>query len=160
MSKVKITINVTDPKQNEALIAFLNVIKDANPESKKEVEQVKDAAVAAIDTPLQKERRSRAKKDENTSTLLTAKPIAYENTPEQVTEEIETPEEESAGNIDETREEDSAIKVEDLRVLLSQKVDKHRVDIKAKLTEFGANNIGTLDKEHYQAMKDFFNSLD
>jgi non-homologous end joining protein Ku len=62
--------------------------------------------------------------------------------------------------VDEKAEEvankESEIKISDLRTLLSKKVDEHRDDIKAKLTELGAKNVTTLDESKYE---EFFNFL-
>lgn len=52
--------------------------------------------------------------------------------------------------------DESEIKISDLRTLLSKKVDEHRDDIKAKLTELGAKNVTTLDESKYE---EFFNFL-
>lgn len=52
-----------------------------------------------------------------------------------------------------------AIKISDLRTLLSKKVDEHRDDIKAKLTELGAKNVTTLDEAKYEEFYDFLKGL-
>lgn len=52
--------------------------------------------------------------------------------------------------------DESEIKISDLRTLLSKKVDEHRDDIKAKLTELGAKNVTRLDESKYE---EFFNFL-
>ena len=57
---------------------------------------------------------------------------------------------------EETTNKESEIKISDLRTLLSKKVDEHRDDIKAKLTELGAKNVTTLDESKYE---EFFNFL-
>lgn len=71
---------------------------------------------------------------------------------EEVVEEKPTVEE----KVEETASNDSEIKISDLRTLLSKKVDEHRDDIKAKLTELGAKNVTTLDESKYE---EFFNFL-
>ena len=57
---------------------------------------------------------------------------------------------------EEVTNKESEIKISDLRTLLSKKVDEHRDDIKAKLTELGAKNVTTLDESKYE---EFFNFL-
>ena len=57
---------------------------------------------------------------------------------------------------EETASNTPEIKISDLRTLLSKKVDEHRDDIKAKLTELGAKNVTTLDESKYE---EFFNFL-
>ena len=52
------------------------------------------------------------------------------------------------------------VTIVDLRALLATKVENHRPEIKAKLTELGAANVTTLDPQKYGAFKDYLNSLD
>ena len=52
------------------------------------------------------------------------------------------------------------VTITDLRALLATKVENHRPEIKAKLTELGAANVTTLDPQKYGAFKDYLNSLD
>ena len=54
---------------------------------------------------------------------------------------------------------ESEIKISDLRTLLSKKVDEHRDDIKAKLTELGAKNVTTLDESKYEEFHTFLKDL-
>jgi len=70
----------------------------------------------------------------------------------EVAEEKPTVEEKA----EETTNKEAEIKISDLRTLLSKKVDEHRDDIKAKLTEIGAKNVTTLDESKYE---EFFNFL-
>lgn len=62
--------------------------------------------------------------------------------------------------VDETTNNASEIKISDLRTLLSKKVDEHRDDIKAKLTELGAKNVTTLDEAKYEEFYTFLKSLE
>lgn len=55
--------------------------------------------------------------------------------------------------------EAECIKVEDVRALLAEKVDDHRVEIKKKLTELGAPNVSALNPEKYGEFMKFLNSL-
>lgn len=61
--------------------------------------------------------------------------------------------------IEETTNKESEIKISDLRTLLSKKVDEHRDDIKAKLTELGAKNVTTLDESKYEEFYTFLKGL-
>jgi hypothetical protein len=61
--------------------------------------------------------------------------------------------------VEETTSNDSEIKISDLRTLLSKKVDEHRDDIKAKLTELGAKNVTTLDESKYEDFHAFLKDL-
>ena len=60
---------------------------------------------------------------------------------------------------EETTNKESEIKISDLRTLLSKKVDDHRDDIKAKLTELGAKNVTTLDESKYEDFHAFLKDL-
>jgi chromatin remodeling complex protein RSC6 len=57
------------------------------------------------------------------------------------------------------KKEESGIKIEDVRALLAKKVNDNRAEIKAKLTELGANNVTSLDSSKYQEFTDFLNEL-
>lgn len=46
--------------------------------------------------------------------------------------------------------EDSAVTLDDIREAAKEKINKHRDAIKAKLTEYGANNISSLSSEYYE----------
>ena len=54
---------------------------------------------------------------------------------------------------------EKAVSIEDVRAALTAKVNDHRETIRAKLTEFGAKSVTTLDPAKYQEMYDFLNSL-
>jgi non-homologous end joining protein Ku len=60
---------------------------------------------------------------------------------------------------EEVTNKESEIKISDLRTLLSKKVDEHRDDIKAKLTELGAKNVTTLDESKYEDFHAFLKDL-
>lgn len=74
----------------------------------------------------------------------------------EVVEESPTVEEKA----DEPTNNEPAIKISDLRTLLSKKVDEHRDDIKAKLTELGAKNVTTLDEAKYEEFYTFLKGLE
>lgn len=54
---------------------------------------------------------------------------------------------------------DPDVTIEDVRAALSEKVNSHRDEIKAKLTELGAVSVTRLDPSKYQEMYDFCKSL-
>lgn len=56
-------------------------------------------------------------------------------------------------------ESTSDVKIEDVRALLAKKVNDHRTEVKAKLTELGANNVTSLDKAKYPEFTEFLASL-
>ena len=52
-----------------------------------------------------------------------------------------------------------AVSIEDVRQELVKKVNAHREENKAKLTEFGAPSVTKLDSSKYEAMYNFLTSL-
>lgn len=54
---------------------------------------------------------------------------------------------------------DPAVSIQDIRTLLASKVDNHREDIRAKLTELGAKNVTGLDARNYDAFYEFLKDL-
>jgi len=58
------------------------------------------------------------------------------------------------------KESTSEIKVEDLRALLSKKVEKNRAACKAKLTEMGTTSMTLLDPKLYEEMFNFLSALE
>lgn len=51
------------------------------------------------------------------------------------------------------------IDIEDVRKVLSEKVNEHRAEIKAKLTELGAPSVTKLDPAKYLEMYNFLSAL-
>lgn len=51
------------------------------------------------------------------------------------------------------------VTIDTLRELLAAKINEHRPEIKAKLTECGAQNIKGLDKDKYAEMYEFLKSI-
>lgn len=88
-------------------------------------------------------------------------------TPRKSTPKKETPkaEETPKQEVEETPKEETQdtdgqeVKIEDLRALVAEKKDNHRAAIKEKLTEFGVRNVTTLQKENYEAFRDFLKAL-
>lgn len=54
---------------------------------------------------------------------------------------------------------DPAVSIQDIRTLLTSKVDNHRETIRAKLTELGAKNVTGLDARNYDAFYEFLKDL-
>lgn len=50
----------------------------------------------------------------------------------------------------ESEPEESAVTLDDIREAAKEKINKHRDAIKAKLAEYGANNISGLSPEHFE----------
>lgn len=140
MSTIKIEFESEDNAVVTAVAALTNSLlgKKANGIEVVEAEEVKPEAPAKAPTP----RASRAK----------AKP---EPTPVVEEEEIE---EEPAEEVDELDEEEE-IDADDIRAVQATKVDKHREVIKAKLKEFGATGISSLDPAHFVKYHDFLTKL-
>ena len=88
-------------------------------------------------------------------------------TPRKSTPKKETPKKEETPKeeVEETPKEETQdtdgqeVKIEDLRALVAEKKDNHRAAIKEKLTEFGVKNVTTLQKENYEAFRDFLKAL-
>lgn len=54
---------------------------------------------------------------------------------------------------------EATVTIDDVRIELAKKVDKHREAIKAKLGELGAPSVTKLDPSKYNEMLDFLTSL-
>lgn len=128
--KIEVHVDPTNPKEVEALNVFLSSIGSDG---------------APVEKP-KKPTRQPAKKVEDVE-VKDAEVVKEET---QGAEE-EAPKEEPTKEV--------AIKIEDVRALLSKKVANNRETIKAKLTELGANNVTSLDKSHYASFVEFLNSL-
>lgn len=91
------------------------------------------------------------------------KQTTKKETPKEEAPKAETPKKEEAKKEEPKKEtpkkEESGIKIEDVRALLAKKVNDNRAEIKAKLTELGANNVTSLDSSKYQEFTDFLNEL-
>ena len=156
MSKIEISVAVdaTQPEELRALsnylLALANLSGVKTPESitttAAEVKETEPAPAAA-----KKRQTSKAKVAED------VKEVDSKETPAAEAAKEEAPEEEvkEAAPV----KEETTIKLDTLRTLLSKKVDANRDAIKDKLTELGTKNLTTLDPEDYQTMYDFFMGL-
>ena len=112
------------------------------------------AELSPVSTPVQEQIADKPKKQ----TASKPKTEKVEEEPQPKPEIKEVVEEKPA--IEETTNNASEIKISDLRTLLSKKVDEHRDDIKAKLTELGAKNVTTLDETKYGEFYTFLKGLE
>ena len=153
MSKIEISVAV-DATQSEELKALSNyLLALANLSGVKTPESTTAAEVKETEpAPAAKKRQtSKAKAAED------VKEVDTKETPAAEAAKEEAPEEEvkEAAPV----KEETVIKLDTLRTLLSKKVDANRDAIKDKLTELGTKNLTTLDPKDYQTMYDFFMGL-
>ena len=115
------------------------------------------AELSPVITPVQEQIADNPKKQ----TASKSKTEKVEEQPQPKVEE-EVAEEKPAveEKADEPTNNEPAIKISDLRTLLSKKVDEHRDNIKAKLTELGAKNVTTLDEAKYEEFYTFLKGLE
>ena len=115
------------------------------------------AELSPVTTPVQEQIAYKPKKQ----TASKPKTEKVEEQPQPKVEE-EVAEEKPAveEKADEPTNNEPAIKISDLRTLLSKKVDEHRDNIKAKLTELGAKNVTTLDEAKYEEFYTFLKGLE
>lgn len=158
MSKIEISVAVdaTKPEELKALsnyllaLANLSGVKtpETNTTDTTTASEVKEAEPAPAPAAGKKRQASKAK---------TEAPKEEQETPAAEAAKEEAPEEEvkEAAPV----KEETTIKLDTLRTLLSKKVDANRDAIKDKLTELGTKNLTTLDPKDYQTMYDFFISL-
>lgn len=158
MSKIEISVAVdaTKPEELKALsnyllaLANLSGVKtpETNTTDTTTAPEVKEAEPAPAPAAGKKRQASKAK---------TEAPKEEQETPAAEAAKEEAPEEEvkEAAPV----KEETTIKLDTLRTLLSKKVDANRDAIKDKLTELGTKNLTTLDPKDYQTMYDFFISL-
>lgn len=158
MSKIEISVAVdaTKPEELRALsnyllaLANLSGVKtpETNTTDTTTAPEVKEAEPAPAPAAGKKRQASKAK---------TEAPKEEQETPAAEAAKEEAPEEEvkEAAPV----KEETTIKLDTLRTLLSKKVDANRDAIKDKLTELGTKNLTTLDPKDYQTMYDFFISL-
>lgn len=141
--KIKFSIDLSDQKSMMAvarMFAGLNgsvtiPSPDSTPDEPKTPAPVEDPVP---DKTEKKPRKTRTPKEEP-ATL-----------PEEPAPEEEKPEQE---------EDNRGLKIEDVRLLLAQKVNDHRDAVKSKLTALGANNVSSLDASKYGEFVDFLNGL-
>ena len=152
MSKIEISVAV-DATQSEELKALSNyLLALANLSGVKTPESTTAAEVKETEpAPAAKKRQtSKAKAAED------VKEVDAKETPAAEAAKEEAPDDEKEAA---PAKEESGVKLDTLRTLLSKKVDANRDAIKDKLTELGTKNLTTLDPKDYQTMYDFFMGL-
>ena len=159
MSKIEISVAVdaTKPEELKALsnylLALANLTGVKTPESTTttapEVKETEPAPATTKKRQTSKTKMETPKEEQETPAAEAAK----EEAPEEEVKEA-APEEEAA-----PAKEESSVKLDTLRTLLSKKVDTNRDAIKDKLTELGTKNLTTLDPKDYQTVYDFFMGL-
>ena len=162
MSKIEISVAVdaTKPEELKALsnylLALANLSGVKTPETNTTAtitaSEVKEAEAEAEPAPAPAAGRKR-----QASKAKTEAPKEEQETPAAEAAKEEAPEEEVKEAA--PAKEETTIKLDTLRTLLSKKVDANRDAIKDKLTELGTKNLTTLDPKDYQTMYDFFISL-
>ena len=160
MSKIEISVAVdaTKPEELKALsnylLALANLSGVKTPETNTTAtitaSEVKEAEAEPAPAPAAGRKRQASK-------AKTEAPKEEQETPAAEAAKEEAPEEEVKEAA--PAKEETTIKIDTLRTLLSKKVDANRDAIKDKLTELGTKNLTTLDPKDYQAMYDFFISL-
>ena len=161
MSKIEISVAVdaTKPEELKALsnylLALANLSGVKTPETNTTAtitaSEVKEAEAEAEPAPAPAAGRKR-----QASKAKTEAPKEEQETPAAEAAKEEAPEEVKEAA---PAKEETTIKLDTLRTLLSKKVDVNRDAIKDKLTELGTKNLTTLDPKDYQTMYDFFISL-
>jgi hypothetical protein len=141
MSVIKLEIEVD--KNNIAIVSdFLNrlAVDTGKAASTKVVdaEEVKPEAPAKAPAP----RASRAKPK--------APPVEEEEIEEELDDELEE---------EEIEDEETEITADDIRTEQAKKVGKHKTAIIAKLAEFDAKGISSLDEKHFAKYHDFLTKL-
>lgn len=154
--EVKLTIDVQDCGQVSAFTALMAAMAGAATAVSAFTNAVPSEclppeAVVKHDTPnpapAQETEKPKAKKEKP------VKAEAKETTPATPAQDPEQAPEEKE------QEEESDIKIEDVRALLAKKVENNRVEIKAKLTAFGAPNVTALSKEKYAEFYTYLEGL-
>lgn len=154
--KIKTTIDALNPNHVKALNAFLTGIGAAAGA----VAKVSEALEPLEEKP--KQTRKRAEKVENATeytkeALEAQKDLVSEQDVKEALEGKETKKAEAMEVVE--PETVSAPTLMQIRSLVAQKAGEHKVSIKAKLVELGAQNVSTLDAKHFQTIFDFLTDL-
>lgn len=136
MTEVKVRIDLTSAVQRKALNDLFDAIAaTTRPLYEKSAPEIK---VAPEVKPVEDE----PKKPKTTKVKAVEK--KEEKAPEEAPAEVA----------------ESSIKISDVRAVMATKVQDHRAEIKAKLTELGANNVTSLDESVYEEFHAFLTSLE
>lgn len=156
--EISVTVDATQPEELKALsnyiLALANLSGVKTPETNTTAtitaSEVKETEAEPAPAPAAGRKRQASK-------AKTEVPKEEQETPAAEAAKEEAPEEEVKEAA--PAKEETTIKLDTLRTLLSKKVDANRDAIKDKLTELGTKNLTTLDPKDYQTMYDFFISL-
>lgn len=141
MTEVKVRIDLTSAVQRKALNDLFDAIAATTRPLYEKSAEVKPAEVKPAEVTV-KPVEDEPKKPKTTKAKAVAK------------EEAKAPEEAPAEIAE------SSIKISDVRAVMATKVQDHRAEIKAKLTELGANNVTSLDESVYEEFHTFLTSLE
>lgn len=142
---VTIEIDLKDQKSRNALRALINAMEVDEVVETVQVEEPKQEVEEPKKAPAKK---SAPKKE-----------AAKQEVAEVKQEKAEPKQEKSEAEPEEVKEENH-LSIEDVRVLLASKIQKHRAAIKAKLTELEADNLTKLDPDKYEDFNQFLSDLD
>jgi hypothetical protein len=135
--KIKASFDPSNPAQLTAAMNFLSAVGgNVIPSGTSAPAETTTADAPKEEAP--KKRASRAKK------------------PAETTEE---PKKKTPSETPNTEQAETNITLEDIRSLTSKKAKDHREAIKAKITEWGANNVVQIPEDKFKEFMDFLNSL-
>lgn len=156
MSKIEISVAVdaTKPEELKALSNYLLALANLSGVKTPETNTTDTTTASEVK---ESEPSPAAAKKRQASKAKTEAPKEEQETPAAEAAKEEAPEEEVKEAA--PAKEETTIKLDTLRTLLSKKVDANRDAIKDKLTELGTKNLTTLDPKDYQTMYDFFIGL-
>jgi hypothetical protein len=128
-AKIKLTVDLSNPKEVIALNSLLTILAEGEPSPK---------------TESKTEEKSAPKKE-------TKKESPKAEAKKEKVEDIKVKDPETV--------QASEITIEQVRKLVSQKAGDHRDSIKEKLVELGAKNVTELDPGKYEDFSDFLKEL-
>lgn len=133
--QISLTIDTTDSKQRE----MLNGLMDAISQQSENCSERGNTEPQATDEDQTSEEPEQVKANKKAPVKV------------KVTKKAKTNEEVTGEETEEsTAESESDISYDDIRELMSHKIENHRSEIKAKLTELGSKNLTRLDPAKYE----------
>ena len=155
--KIEIQSNGLNDGQATLLGQFLVSLQNQAPEQVvNEGKEVQPEVAQPLEAP--KATTKKAKKETTKSEPIPAGEAIVDEAPTQ--EEINEIEVNEPEEVDRKEEAKPSVTLQDIRSLVFIKKDAHKEDMRAKLKEFGAESIPTLDPSKFQAFFDFLISLD
>ena len=141
--KLETSFDPSNPEQLAAAMNFLSALGGNGSVSTGTPVTVPATTTEEPKKEAPKKRASRAKKPAETPETVNAE------------EKKETPSETPKTE----QKAEKGITLEDIRSLTSKKAKDHREAIKAKITEWGANNVVQIPEDKFKEFMDFLNSL-